>query len=84
MQIVAGRSCRVVVRFPWGERWEAEGARVFRTPDGALGWEAGPGFGFEPRLEGPFQEGEHWVMGWCAGACDVVVVISWGPGAPEP
>lgn len=84
MQIVPGRRYRVVVRFPWGERFETVADRVVREEGGSLRWEGGAEFGHEPCLETPIREAEDWVLGWCGGCCDVTVVISWGPGAPEP
>ncbi len=84
MEIVAGRTYRIVVRFPWGERVVAWSDRVRREPDGAIRWEPPAGFLHEPCLDGVVREEQTWVLGWCGGGCDVTVVISEGEEAPEP
>lgn len=84
MDIVRGRSYRIVVRFPWGDRVESWNDRVQRSTDGTIRWEPPEAFGPEPRLDVVIREEETWVLGWCGGTCDVTVVISEDEGAPEP
>ncbi|GAB4274563.1 MAG: hypothetical protein Kow0092_29980 [Deferrisomatales bacterium] len=84
MEIVEGRTYRIVVRFPWGERAEMTSDRVVREADGTVRWAAAEGYAFEPCLDGVIREEGTWVMGWAGGCGDVTVVISQGPGAPEP
>jgi hypothetical protein len=83
LDVVHGHAYRIVVRFPWGERFETTSRGVRRDPDGTIRWEAAD-FGHEPCLDGVIREGETWVLGWCGGTCDVTVVVSEGAGAPEP
>ncbi len=82
MEIEYGRTYRVVVRYPWGERVETKCARVTRDADGTIRW---PAEGAEEAfVEGAIREAEGWVLGWYGGRCDATVVISEGPDAPEP
>ncbi len=81
MEIVYGRTYRVVVRYPWGERVETTCAAVTRDASGTIRW---PAEGEEAFVEGAIREEAGWVLGWYAGRCDVTVVISEDPGAPEP
>ncbi len=84
MEIVFGRTYRVVVRFPWGTRVEFETAALVREADGAIRWPAREGLGEATCLDLVIQESGTWVHGWVGGHCDVAVVVSEGPDAPEP
>lgn len=82
MEIVCGRAYRVVVRYPWGERVETTCERVERDAAGTIRWPSG---GAEDAyLEGVIREAPGWVLGWYGGHCDVTVLISEDPDAPEP
>jgi hypothetical protein len=84
LEIVPGRSYRIVVRFPWGARVAVESNQLRRDADGSIHWAGAGEMGLEPCLDTVIQESTRWVLGWCGGTCDVTVVISDGPGGPEP
>jgi hypothetical protein len=84
VEIVWGRTYRIVARFPWGARVAFECDRVRRDPEGTIRWTGAGEIGLEPCLDGVLRETETWVLGWCGGTCDVTVVIAEGPDAPEP
>lgn len=85
LEICAGHSYTIVVRFPWGERREARLRALTREADGTLRWSCGAELGVEPYLDSVLQEAENWVLGWVGGSCDVTAVVSLtGAEAPEP
>ncbi len=85
MEICAGRSYTLVVRFPWGERRQARVEALARDADGTVRWCHCDPLGVEPYLDNVLQEEEYWVFGWVGGTCDVIAVLSVpGTAAPEP
>ncbi len=84
MEFVRGRRYRVVVKYPWGERKEGIAEGVVRESDGTIRWTSAEDLGLEPCLDCVLQEAETWILGWAGGTCDVTVVLSEGPDAPEP
>lgn len=84
MEIVRGRSYKVVVEFPWGERAEVVTDRVERDADGTVRWVSGRDPDGGAYLDPVIRETETWVFGWYQGRCDVTVRVSVvSPGDPE-
>ncbi len=83
MKIKTTTRCRVVVRFPWGERRDYGETDVTRDEDGTVRWTVDDPGGLEPYCD-VVRETESWIMGWVGGTCDTTVVISTGEDAPEP
>ncbi|MBI5441350.1 MAG: hypothetical protein HY900_09090 [Deltaproteobacteria bacterium] len=85
MDIILGRTYRIVIRFPWGARFEARTDCLVRDPGGGLRWsvdeEHWPG---ATGIDLLLQETDHWILGWVEGYGNVPAVVSDGGDAPEP